>query len=111
MLFVTIGLTLSETMKFIRSTPPLLLLICLLVVILSACGEFPPPEGTLETTSLFVKTIPPATLTALSEMGAPSQTPEPDPMGIDWSDLEGQEVEFWYVSDLDEPDCGSFQSR
>ena len=93
-------------MKFIRSRLSLVFLICLLVVIISACGEFPQIEGTLEPTSLLVKTIPPATLTALSEMGAPSQTPEPDPMGIDWSDLEGQEVEFWYVCDLDEPGAG-----
>jgi multiple sugar transport system substrate-binding protein len=106
LLFVTIGLTLSEIMKFIRSTVPFLFLFCLLVLILSGCGAFPQPEGTLESTSLFIKTISPATLTALSEMEAPSQTPEPDPMGIAWSDLEGQEVEFWYVSDLDEPGSG-----
>lgn len=106
MLFVTIGLTLSEIMKFMRSNLPLIFLTGLLVLVLSACGELPQLEGTLGPTSLFVKTIPAATLTALSEMGAPSQTPEPDPLGIEWSDLEGQEVEFWYVCDLDEPGAG-----
>jgi len=106
LLFVTIGMLLSEIMKFIRSRFPLVFLICLLALILSACGEFPQLKGTLEPTSLFAKTIPPATLTALSEMEASSQTPEPDPLGIDWLDLEGQEVEFWYACDRDEPGAG-----
>jgi multiple sugar transport system substrate-binding protein len=53
-----------------------------------------------------VRTIPPATLTAISEQATPSATPAPDPLGIAWSDLEGQELEFWYVWDLDEPGLG-----
>lgn len=106
MLFVTIGLFLVEIMKYIRTAPPTVLLILTLGLIFSACAGYPPPAGTLEPTSLQVKTIHPATLTAISENAAPSQTPVPLPMGLDWSVLEGQELEFWYIWDLDEPGTG-----
>lgn len=56
--------------------------------------------------SRIVNTIPPATLTAISELAAASQTPVPDPLGIPWTDLEGLELEFWYIWDLDEPGEG-----
>lgn len=93
-------------MKFIRERLPVFLLICLLGLILSACDENPQRNGDLDPTSQAAKTIPPATLTAISELAAPSQTPEPNPLGMDWSDLEGQEVDFWYIWDLDEPGAG-----
>ena len=93
-------------MKTFRTATPFFFLISLLGLTLSACIDSPLVDGTSEATSLFIKTIHPATLTAISEMAAPSQTPVPDPLGLDWSVLEGQELEFWYIWDLDEPGTG-----
>lgn len=105
MLFVTIGLLLPEIMKFFRTASLPFYLTFLLGLILSACLDSPPAAGTLEPTS-ELKTIHPATITAISEMAVPSQTPVPDPLGLDWSVLEGQELEFWYIWDVDEPGVG-----
>jgi multiple sugar transport system substrate-binding protein len=93
-------------MKSLRPILPVFLLICLLGLTISACGELPQRDGNQEPTSQAAKTISPATLTAISELASPSQTPKPDPLGMDWSVLEGQELEFWYIWDLDEPGAG-----
>ena len=93
-------------MKTIRSAHPVILFFCLLGLIVPACSELPRDDRDLESTPGTIQTIPPATLTAISEMTAPSQTPDPQPMGIDWSKLEDQELEFWYIWDLDEPGTG-----
>jgi multiple sugar transport system substrate-binding protein/sn-glycerol 3-phosphate transport system substrate-binding protein len=78
----------------------------ILVIITAACDYLTIDQsGILPTTSL-VKTIHPATLTAISELKQPSGTPDPEPMGIPWSELNDIELEFWYVWDLDEPGEG-----
>jgi ABC-type glycerol-3-phosphate transport system substrate-binding protein len=92
-------------MKYTRTATLLFFLIILLGLILSACLDSPPVSGTLDSTS-ELKTIHPATITAISELAALTQTPVPDPLGLDWSVLEGQELEFWYIWDLDEPGTG-----
>jgi len=97
---------LSKTMKINRPALLLFIILASAALFFSACAEISPSDGTLEATSLTVKTIPPSTLTAISENAAPSPTPAPDPLGLDWSDLEGQELEFWYIWDLDEPGAG-----
>ena len=35
-----------------------------------------------------------------------NQTPLPDPLGLPWSAVEGLELDFWYVWDLDQPGTG-----
>lgn len=90
-------------MKTIRPILPILILFCLSGLVLSACENITPDPALSETPSELVET---ATLTAISELETPSSTVAPDPLGISWSDLEGQELEFWYVWDLDEPGAG-----
>ena len=104
--FVRIEMLFPEIMKFIRQTYPFFFLIILVGLSLTACDGLSTPGGDLESTSQIIQTIPPATLTAISELEAPTQTPVPLPLGMDWEDLEGQEVEFWYLWDLDEPGLG-----
>lgn len=57
-------------------------------------------------TESLLKTIHPATLTAISAAAAQISTPEPDQLDLHWSDLRGLEIEFWYIWDLDEPGTG-----
>ncbi|MFL7813728.1 MAG: extracellular solute-binding protein [Anaerolineales bacterium] len=93
-------------MKILPSLRIRLLPLLLVLSLLSSClpGTSVNPAG--EGDSGPVQTIPPATLTAISEMAAAKQTEVPDPMGIPWSELEGLELEFWYIWDLDEPGAG-----
>jgi len=90
--------------KYSRSIIPILLL--LIIVLLSSCLADSGDISGDQADSGLVQTIPPATLTAISEMAAASQTAVPNPLGIPWSDLEGLELEFWYIWDLDEPGAG-----
>ncbi len=84
----------------------LVLQLILLAIIAAACELFTVAQpGVSPTTSLII-TIHPATLTAISASADPSATPDPDPMGIPWSNLRGIELEFWYVWNLDEPGKG-----
>ncbi len=82
------------------------LLACLLGLVVPACSGLTQSTRDLAQTSTVAQTIPPATLTAISELAAPSRTPDPNPLGVRWSDLDGQELEFWYIWDLDEPGVG-----
>lgn len=93
-------------MRLKRPAFLLLVIFCLFGLILSACQELPQSEDDPEPDSGIIKTIAPATLTAISELAAPTQTPEPQPLGMDWPELEGLELQFWYIWDLDEPGEG-----
>ncbi|MCJ7715637.1 MAG: extracellular solute-binding protein, partial [Anaerolineales bacterium] len=77
-----------------------------LVIIAAACEFVPADQTGTDSTGSLVNTIHPATLTAISELTQASGTPDPEPMGIPWSDLTGVELDFWYVWDLDEPGEG-----
>lgn len=74
--------------------------------LLSSCLPGASPGSQEAGESSPIQTIPPATLTAISEASAAKQTEVPNPMGIPWTELEGLELEFWYVWDLDEPGAG-----
>ncbi len=78
----------------------------LIVPLFSSCQISPAEDPGQGSESRIIQTIPPATLTAISEMAAASQTPVPAPMGIPWSELEGLHLEFWYIWDLDESGVG-----
>jgi len=93
-------------MKQKKINPLLVSQFLILVIIVAACDFLNMDQsGILPTTSL-VKTIHPATLTAISGSKQPRATPDPEPMGIPWSELNDIELEFWYVWDLDEPGEG-----
>ncbi len=76
------------------------------VLVLTACDSALDGSVSTESTGGLVKTIHPATLTAISAAAGEKLTPEPDPLGIPWSDLNGLEINFWYIWDLDEPGTG-----
>ena len=82
------------------------LLLFLLVFTAAACESFFGERQGISTPTSQIKTIHPATLTAISASADQAGTPEPDPLGIPWSDLDGLELEFWYVWDVDEPGKG-----
>ncbi len=82
------------------------ILIIFLVLVLTACGQMPGSEGGTDEESSLVKTIPPATLTAISEAALAQETAVPDPLGVPWEDLDGIELDFWYIWDLDQPGIG-----
>ena len=84
----------------------LLFIIIILALLAGSCDQIPMSDPGLQSTSVLVQTIPPATLTAISAAQEPSQTPVPEPMGLPWSSVEGLELNFWYVWDLDQPDTG-----
>ena len=84
----------------------LVLQLTLLVIIVVACEFIAVGQPVVSPTTSLINTIHPATLTAISASVKPSATPAPDPMGIPWSDLEGIELEFWYVWDLAVPGEG-----
>ena len=93
-------------MKQKKINPLLVSQLLILVIIAAACDFINTDHtGTLPATSL-IKTIHPATLTAISESKQSRGTPDPEPMGIPWSELNDIELEFWYVWDLDEPGEG-----
>ena len=75
-------------------------------LVLTACDSAPDGRVNTESADGLVKTIHPATLTAISASAGEKTTPEPDPLGIPWSDLNGLEITFWYIWDLDEPGIG-----
>ena len=104
--FVTIGLLFQEIMKLTPYSLVTLLLTCQIGLIVPACSGMTQNKEDLDQTPTVAQTIPPATLTAISELAAPSRTPDPNPLGVKWSDLDGQELEFWYIWDLDEPGVG-----
>ena len=78
----------------------------LAALVLTACDSVLDGSVNIEPTSGLVKTIHPATLTAISAAAGEKSTPEPDPLGIPWSDLNGLEIDFWYIWDFDEPGIG-----
>jgi multiple sugar transport system substrate-binding protein len=84
----------------------LIQILILLVFTAAACNTLFGEGQGISTPTSQIKTIHPATLTAISASADQAGTPGPDPMGIPWSDLEGLELEFWYVWDLDEPGKG-----
>lgn len=63
-------------------------------------------SATISPTTAYIQTISPATLTAISEEAELRKTALPDPMGIPWSDLDGLEIEFWHVWNLDDRESG-----
>ena len=83
----------------------LLFVIIVIALLVGSCDQIL-NDSNLQSTSVLVQTIPPATLTAISAAAAPSHTPVPEPMGLPWSSVEGLELDFWYVWDLDQPDTG-----
>ena len=78
----------------------------LAALVLTACDSVLDGSVNIEPTSGLVKTIHPATLTAISAAAGEKSTPEPDPLGIPWSVLNGLEITFWYIWDYDEPGIG-----
>ena len=82
------------------------IVIILLVLLLSACEQIPGSEGGPDEETRLVQTIPPATLTAISEAALANETPAPDPLGVPWEELDGIELDFWYIWDLDQPGIG-----
>lgn len=84
----------------------LLFIIIIIALLAGSCDQISSNDSALQSTSVLVQTIPPATLTAISAAAEPSQTPIPEPMGLPWSSVEGLELDFWYVWDLDQPGTG-----
>ncbi|TFG47762.1 MAG: extracellular solute-binding protein, partial [Anaerolineales bacterium] len=84
----------------------LIIPILLIALFAASCDQYQADRADLQPTSGLIKTIPPATLTAISAAGKGTGTPIPNPMGIPWSALEGLELDFWYVWDLVEPGAG-----
>lgn len=83
-----------------------LLIIIITALLTGSCDQILKNDLEPRSTSVLVRTIPPATLTAISAAAQPSQTPVPEPMGLPWSSVEGMELEFWYAWDLDQPGTG-----
>jgi len=83
-----------------------LLFIIIIILLTSSCDLIPSIDSGLQSTSVLVQTIHPATLTAISAAAQPSQTPIPEPMGLPWSSVENVELDFWYVWDQDQPGTG-----
>ena len=104
--FVRIGLQLSVIMKFNSPSLLVFLMVCLLLAALSACGDLSLPAEGLEPTLTVSQTDFPETSTANGDPDEPTSTPAPDPLGMDWSEVDGQQLEFWYLWDLDEPGAG-----
>jgi ABC-type glycerol-3-phosphate transport system substrate-binding protein len=93
-------------MKLNRINLLVLPLLIGLVSLTAACDSLLNWRGVDVSPTPQFKTIHPATLTAISAAAGESGTPAPDPFGIPLSDLDGIELEFWYVWDLDEPGEG-----
>jgi ABC-type glycerol-3-phosphate transport system substrate-binding protein len=75
-------------------------------MLVNGCDAILKEGQILSSTSSAVQTIQPATLTAISEAAELEFTAVPNPMGVPRSALEGLELDFWYVWDLDEPGVG-----
>jgi len=84
----------------------LLFIIIFITLMTGSCDQISNNDSDLQSTSVLVQTIHPATLTAISAAAQPSQTPIPEPMGLPWSSVENVELDFWYVWDRDQPDTG-----
>lgn len=84
----------------------LIFMFIFIVLLAGACDQIPIYGSGQQPTSVLVKSIHPSTLTAISAEAQPSQTPVPEPMGLPWSSIEGLELDFWYVWDIDEPGTG-----
>ena len=84
----------------------LFIIIIFVALLAGACDQLSNNDSAPQSTSVLVKSIPPSTLTAISAAAAPSQTPVPEPMGLPWSSIEGLELDFWYVWDIDQPGTG-----
>ncbi|MCJ7716800.1 MAG: extracellular solute-binding protein, partial [Anaerolineales bacterium] len=93
-------------MKPNRFLPQLIIPILLITLFASSCDQIQVSQTGLQPTSGLIQTIPPATLTAISAAEKGTGTSIPDPMGVPWSALEGLELDFWYIWDLDEPGAG-----
>ncbi len=83
-----------------------LFVIIIFALLTGSCNQISFNDSALESTSVLVQTIPPATLTAISAAAESSQTPVPEPMGLPWTSVEGLKLDFWYVWDLDRPGTG-----
>ena len=84
----------------------LFFLLLLVGILPTSCDFVFNDNQMISPTSSFFQTISPATLTAISAEADLKKTPLPDPMGIPWSNLDGLEIEFWHVWDLDEHGSG-----
>ena len=84
----------------------LLFILIIIALMAVSCDQISSNGPALQSTSVLVQTIPPATLTAISAAAEARQTPVPEPMGLPWSSVEGLELDFWYVWDLDLPGKG-----
>ncbi|NQS92004.1 MAG: extracellular solute-binding protein, partial [Chloroflexi bacterium] len=93
-------------MKPNQYSPRIIIPILLIASFAASCDLIQADQTGLQPTSGLIKTIPPATLTAISAAEKESGTSIPDPMGVPWSALEGLELDFWYIWDLDEPGAG-----
>jgi len=93
-------------MKLIGSLPRLLISLLAVTLIVTACSLAGGISTTPKTTQGLIQTIHPATLTAISAASENETTQVPDPLGIPWSDLNGIEIDFWYIWDIDEPGTG-----
>jgi ABC-type glycerol-3-phosphate transport system substrate-binding protein len=89
-----------------RSLSKLFLSLLVVVLLLSSCDLTGNKNNDPDATQELVQTIHPATLTAISVAVDKNSTPIPDPLGIAWSELDGVEIEFWYIWDVDEPGAG-----
>jgi len=93
-------------MKHTQRICQLLFIIISIALLTGSCDQISNNDSDLQSTSVLVQTIHPATLTAISAAAQPSQTPIPEPMGLPWSSVENVELDFWYVWDLDQPGTG-----
>ena len=93
-------------MNFNQKVPHLLFIVLFISLLVGSCDQFSSDVSVPRATSVLVQTIPPATLTAISAAAELNQTPMPDPLGLPWSAVEGLELDFWYVWDLDQPGTG-----
>jgi multiple sugar transport system substrate-binding protein/sn-glycerol 3-phosphate transport system substrate-binding protein len=98
--------SLVTIMKSSRFYSKLFFALLLAALVLTACGSVSDGSVNTESAGGLIKTIHPATLTAISAAAGDKSTLEPDPLGIPWSDLNGLEITFWYIWDLDEPGIG-----
>jgi multiple sugar transport system substrate-binding protein len=96
----------TPIMNKYKKAHQLLFIIIFIVLLTGSCDQISNNDSDLQSTSVLVQTIHPATLTAISAAAQPSQTPIPEPMGLPWSSVENVELDFWYVWDRDQPGTG-----
>ncbi len=93
-------------MNFNQKPRQFLFIVIFIALLIGSCDQFTSDDAAPQATSVLVQTIPPATLTAISAEAELNQTPMPEPLGLSWSAVEGLELDFWYVWDLDQPGTG-----